>query len=126
MMTVVCFHSVGTAYCLPVEDARAVRSAVGLISLPAAGPDVAGVIPGDPPISVVSPLGPGGTKILVLEVAGRSFGVLVDAVTGLRRIDETEIRPPPDGQERRLVSGTLDFDGRLVFVADPRVLGERL
>ena len=126
MITVVCFRTVGAAYCLPVENTLAVRTAAGLVALPAAAPDVAGIIAGDPPISVVSPLGAGGGQILVLEAGGKPFGLLVDAVTGLRRIDETSIRAAPDGQGRNLVSGTIDVDGELVLLADPAAIGARL
>jgi chemotaxis signal transduction protein len=126
MVTMVCFYNVGTAYCLPVEDARAVLSSTGLVPLPAAGRDVVGIIAGDPPIAVISPLGTSGTQILVLAVAGKHFGLLVDAVTGLCKVDEAGIQPAPDGQERKLVSGTVDVDGQLVLVMDPHALRARV
>jgi chemotaxis signal transduction protein len=122
----VCFVSAGAAYCLPVEAARAVLPARGVITLPAGRPDVTGILPGNPPLSVLSVLGSGGRHILVIEADGKRFGLLVDAVSGLRRIDETDIRPAPDGQQRRLVSGTVDAGDGLILVADPAVLAERL
>ena len=122
----VCFSSAGTVYCLPVEAARAVRRADGMVPLPAARPDVTGIIPGDPPLTVLSPLGPGGRHILVLETDGKRFGLLVDAVSGLRRIDEADIRPDPEGQDRTLVSGTIDTGDGLILLTDPAALVERL
>lgn len=126
MTTMVCFVSAGAAYCVPVEAARAVRPARGVVTLPSGRPDVTGILPGDPPLSVLSLLGPGGRHILVLETNGKRFGLLVEAVSGLRRIDEADIRPAPDGQERRLVSGTIDADDGLILVADPAAMAERL
>ena len=126
MTTMVCFVSAGTDYCLPVEAARAVRPARGMIALPAGRPDVTGIVPGDPPLSVISVLGSGGRHILVIETAGKRFGLLVDAVSGLRRIDEADIRPAPDGQSRPLVAGTIDAGDGLILVADPVALADRL
>jgi chemotaxis signal transduction protein len=122
----VCFDSAGVAYCLPVDLARAVLPAAGMISLPAGRTDVTGVVPSTPPITVISVLGPGGHHILVLEVDGKKFGVVVDAVTGLRRVDERDISPAPQGQERKLVCGTVDAGSGLVFVADAVAMAERL
>jgi chemotaxis signal transduction protein len=126
MTTMVCFVSAGAAYCLPVEDARAVRPAEGMITLPAGRPDVTGIVPGNPPLSVLSVLGPGGRHILVLETGGKRFGLLVDRVSGLRRVEEADVRPAPDGQERKLVSGTIDAGDGLILVADPAAMAERL
>jgi chemotaxis signal transduction protein len=122
----VCFRAAGAAYCVPVQATRSVRTADGMIALPEPAPDVTGIIPGDPPLTVISPLRAQGTHILVIEAGGKTFGLLVDAVTGLQRIDDADIRPAPQGQDRPLISGTLDTDGHLVLVADPTALAGRL
>jgi chemotaxis signal transduction protein len=119
MKTMVQFEVSGSAYCLPVESTRAVRSSAGLVALPAPRPNVAGLLPGDPPLTVMQPLGPGGNHIIVMQVGDVRFGLLVEAVTGLRRIDETTIREAPRGQDQELVSGSIDIDGRLVLLTDP-------
>ena len=126
MTTMVYFEAAGTRYCLPVQATRSVRIADGMIALPDPASDVTGVIPGDPPLTVISPLQSKGLHVLVIESAGRTFGLLVDAVTGLRRIDDGDIRPAPQGQGRQLISGTLDTDGHLVLVADPSALAAQL
>ena len=126
MTTMVCFLAAGTGYCLPVQATRSVRPADDLISLPDPATGVVGMIPGDPPLTVISPLRSEGGHILVLETAGKTFGLLVEEVTGLERVDQDAIRPTPQGQDRQLVIGTLDIDGRLVLVADPDALAERL
>jgi chemotaxis signal transduction protein len=97
-----------------------------MVALPAALPDVAGIVPGDPPLTVISPLGGGGGQILVIDDGNKSFGLLVDTVTGLRRIDEADIRLAPHGQQRPLVSGTVETDGQLILVTDCAALAGRL
>lgn len=59
MTTMVRFQASGTAYCLPVEATMAVLRASGMVNLPAPHPDVSGIIPGDPPLTVISPFGTG-------------------------------------------------------------------
>lgn len=127
MTTMVCFQAAGAAYCLPLRAARSVRTAADVIELPDAGADVAGIVPGDPPLTVLSPLESSGRHILVIEAQGQAFGLLVDHVTGLKEVDADDIRPAPKGQGRhRLVSGTIDVDGGIVFVADPTALAGQL
>ena len=126
MTTMVCFQAGGAAYCLPLEATRSVCRADALIPLPDPAVDIAGIIPGDPPLTVISPLQRDGRHILVIEADDKTFGLLVDLVTGLQRFDDGAIRPAPQGQGRPLVSGTLDCDDHLVFVADPLALAGRL
>ena len=66
MTTMVCFRSAGAAYCMPVDATRAVRDISGMIALQAGRPDVAGTIPGNPPLTVISPLGVGGGSVVVV------------------------------------------------------------
>lgn len=124
--TMVCFTAAGGAYCLPVDATRAVRRADGLLALPGSGGDVAGVLPGDPPLTVLSSLGAGGGHILVVESGPTVFGLQVDAVTGLRRIADTDIHPAPPGQDRSLISGTVGDAGALLMVTDAKALAARL
>jgi chemotaxis signal transduction protein len=124
--TMVCFRAAGAAYCLPVEATRGVRSSSGMIVLPAARPDVAGLMPGSPPLTVISPLGAAGGHVLVVEAGDTTFGLLVDKVMGLRRVQDAHVRVAPRGQERGLVSGTLEDGDALILVADADALAERL
>jgi chemotaxis signal transduction protein len=126
MTTMVCFRTSGAAYCLPLDVAVSVRTSEDLISLPDPAPEVAGIIPGNPPLTVISPFGSSGAHIIVVDAEQKKFGVLVDEVTGLRQVDAADMRPAPEGQARVLISGTLDNDGQLVFVADPIALAGRL
>jgi chemotaxis signal transduction protein len=126
MTTMVCFRTSGATYCLPLDVAVSVRTSEDLISLPDPAPEVAGIIPGNPPLTVISPFGSSGAHIIVVDAEQKKFGVLVDEVTGLRQVDAADMRPAPEGQARVLISGTLDNDGQLVFVADPIALAGRL
>lgn len=126
MTTMVCFQVSGTAYCLPVDATRAVLRSTGMISLPAPHPDVSGIVPGDPPLTVISPLGAGGAHILVICTDEHTFGLQVEEVTGLRRVDDVDIHPAPHGQDQQLVSGTIDAWGELVMVASASALAGRL
>lgn len=126
MTTMVCFRSAGAAYCLPVEATRAVRTVDGLVPVPGAGADIAGVLPGSPPLTVLSTLGAGGSHVVVVESRGASFGLLVDFVSGLRRFADNEVRPAPTGQGSAFICGLVDLDGELILVADPDALAARL
>ena len=126
MTTMVCFTAANAEYCLPVQAARSVRTTDGMISLPNSNPDVAGMIPGDPPLTVISPLHGDRGHILIIQAGDKTFGLLVDAVTGLRRIDDADIGPAPEGQNRPLISGALHTGGRLVLVTDPFALAGQL
>jgi chemotaxis signal transduction protein len=126
MTTMVHFQSAGTAYCMPVDATRAVRRTTGMIALPAPGPDIVGILPGEPPLTVISPLGTGGTHVLIVSAGDKTFGLLVDTVTGLRRVPDADIRPPPAGQDRPLICGTIHTGTELILVADPNALAGRL
>ncbi|TFD76071.1 hypothetical protein E3T48_10700 [Cryobacterium fucosi] len=126
MTTMVCFRSDGASYCLPVEATRAVRTADGLVPVPGSGPDIAGVLPGGPPLTVLSALGAGGSHVIVVESRGASFGLLVDSVSGLRRFADDEVRPAPTGQDVAFICGLVDSGGDLILVADPEALAARL
>ena len=125
MRTVVCFDAAGRSYCISVGSIRSVRLATGIVALPAPRADVAGILPGDPPITVVCPLGSTGSQVLVLEVGLKTFGLLVDSVIGLRQVTDA-VGQPPDGQDRDLVRETVVADGRLLLVADPAILAGQL
>ena len=126
MMTVVDFRTSGGRYCIPVEAAVAVRSASGLVPLPAPRDGVVGILPATRPITVLSILGSGRDHILVVAVDGQTFGILVEEVTGLSRIDDAEIGVAPGGQAEAFISGVISRTDGLVLVADPAALADRL
>jgi chemotaxis signal transduction protein len=126
MMTVVEFRTSGGRYCVPVDAAIAVRFANGLIELPAPRAGVVGILPDEQPLTVLSLLGGGCDQVLVLVAEGHTFGLLVEEVTGLSRIDEADIRVAPEGQEEAFISGVISRDCGLVLLADPAALAGRL
>jgi len=103
-----------------------VRFASGLVDLPAPRAGVVGILPADQPITVLSVLGSGRHHVLVVAAAGHTFGLLVEEVTGLSRIDDQDIRVAPDGQDDALICGVINQDDGITLVADPARLAERL
>jgi chemotaxis signal transduction protein len=126
MSTLVCFRTGDGNFALPVEVTVAVRTATGLVPLPGSRPDVAGVLPGDPPLTVLTTFGRGSDRVLVIRSGQDEYGLLVEEVTGLREVTPDEIGPAPVGQDHGLVTGVVQRDGGLVLLADPVALAGRL
>lgn len=118
----VCFRAGDTSYCVPVLATRAVRTTAGILSMPWTRRGVTGIIPGTPALTVICPLVEGGSHVLIICTPTKTFGLQVDAVSSLIRVEDSEIGPAPDGQARNLVSGTAERDGQLLLVADPQAL----
>jgi chemotaxis signal transduction protein len=95
-----------------------------MVALPAPAQNVAGLLPGDPPLTVLAPYGTYGEHVIVMHVDDQDCGLLVESVTGLRRIDEDDIRPAPRGQETAIVAGSIVIDGEMVLVVDPRAIAD--
>lgn len=126
MTTLVCFRHAECWYGIPVGVTRAVHSAAGVIPLPQPRAGVVGVMPGGDPISVLAPFGAGGGRVLVVEHDRVSFGIAVDDVTGLVRVDDAEFTAPPAGQAEPVISATVQHDGKLLLLADPAALARQL
>ena len=126
MKTMVCFRTQQGRFAMPVESTLSVRKADGLVDLPAPRAEIVGVLPGDPPLSVLSSLGLGGDHVLVVVADDVRYGLHVCEVLGVRRFQDDEIGPPPKGQASELIAGMLYENGELVLVADPRALAARL
>jgi chemotaxis signal transduction protein len=122
----VCFRTAQGQFALPVESTLSVRGTDGLVELPSAGADTVGVLPGDPPLSVLSTLGTGGDHVLVVIAGDTRFGLHVLEVLGVHRFDDGQIGPPPKGQSDGLIAGTITAPGELVLVADAQALAARL
>lgn len=119
MSTVLRFLSAGGQYAVPIEHCREVRPAAQVQPLPASRPGVVGVLPWrDRVLSVVSPLGPCGDHVIVLDAGNRPFGLLVDEVIGVERLDAPVAGAPPPGQELPLISAAASRDDALLLVVD--------
>ena len=123
MTAMVRFRAGGTAYAVPVGNVRQVRPGDGVVHLPAARAGVAGLLRLDgAALPVLSVLGAGDERILVLEAGGGTFGLLVEDVSGVMDLDDGSLGPPPAGQAGALVTGVADMAGELVLVVDPAAI----
>ena len=123
MRTLVRFRAADTAYALPVEHVTEVRSAADVTPLPASRPGVAGLVPrAEGAIPVLSILCETGGHVIVIDEGTSTFGLLVDEVTEVVRVDEERVGPPPEGQADRAVSGVVQDEGGLLLVLDATAL----
>jgi chemotaxis signal transduction protein len=126
MTAMLCVRAAATTYCLPVSATRAVRSAATLTALPAPKDTVVGVLPDDPPVTVLAPFGIGGRHVVVVDDKGARFGLLVDEVSGLRNIDAAAVGAAPPGQARQIIAGSIRDTDEVLFVIDPAALAGAL
>jgi chemotaxis signal transduction protein len=127
MRQLVRFRTADGTYAVPVEHAREVRPADGLLPLPSPRAGVAGLLArGDDAVPVLAVLGAGRGHVLVLEVAGRVFGLLVEAVIGVESADDAAVAPPPPGQDDPIVAGVIHEGEAMVLLVDVAELGRSL
>jgi len=61
------------------------------------------------------------TRIIVVEVKGKTIGMLVDAVSEVLRIPVNTIEPPPEiisGLDAQYISGVAKFNDQLIIILD--------
>lgn len=127
MNVMVCFTTAQGSFAIPVEQVRHIFPAAGLAELPDARPHIAGLLrPEAEALPVLSVLGQGGEHILHLDDGHREFGLLVDQVTGVHRLDVAIVRPAPEGQRDELVSGVVQSAGEARLLVDARTIGRTL
>ncbi|MFZ6008020.1 MAG: protein phosphatase CheZ, partial [Nitrospirota bacterium] len=63
-----------------------------------------------------------GEKVIVVTSGRITFGVLVDSITGVITIEESEIEPPTDFNASDIVSGVAKVDDKLVVMLDTKKL----
>jgi chemotaxis signal transduction protein len=132
--TVVAFRSGGQHWAVAVEQVRRVLHAARLVPLPDPKPGVAGLLHDDGgAVTVLSPLGATRGQVLVLDHQGKAVGLLVDEVTGVERLQDSETGTPPAGQRSPLVAGILTGslgsgppEGEFLLLLDVAVLAEGL
>ena len=68
------------------------------------------------------------TRIMVVNVAGKTIGIIVDAVNEVLRISQEQIAPPPPtvaGLGREYLTGLVKLEKRLLILLDiDKILGE--
>lgn len=115
------------AYALPVEATSAVLEPIGLEPLPSPRPGVLGLLrPQRHGLPVLDVLDTEGEHVVVVEAAGRRFGLLVAAVSGVVRVPPSAFGPAPEGQELRVVCARAATVHGSVLVLDPVVLAQQL
>ncbi|HEX2040444.1 MAG TPA: chemotaxis protein CheW [Acidimicrobiales bacterium] len=124
--TLVGFRTADGRYAVPVEHAREVRAAEGIVPLPAPRPGVVGLLPrGDEALPVLDALGAGSKHVLVLD-AGQPYGLLVEEVSGVVSVEEGDVGPPPPGQEDAVIVGVVASGESLLLLVDATALAGSL
>lgn len=119
------------AYAVPIASVREIVNPGALTSLPHLPASVAGVADHRGEVIVVVDLrarfglGPSQdqsrSKWVLLVVAGRVVGLIVDQVTDVFGTGSDHVRPAPvmgGGEDIRGISGVTSHDGALTFVLD--------
>lgn len=127
MRALVTFRAAGQQYALDVEAAGAVLEPDQIEPLPDALPDVAGIVRrGDVTLTVVAPFGAGGLHVLVVRAGEGDLALLVEEVTGVVRVPDDAVGPPPQGQGAGLVVGVVRGPPLDALLLDPAALAARL
>ncbi|MCU1365793.1 MAG: hypothetical protein JWL72_1896 [Ilumatobacteraceae bacterium] len=129
MKTLVCFRTTLGQFALPVESTLAVRSTSGLICLPSPRAGIVGLLPGDPPLALISTLGDSGDQVVVATGRDLRYGIQAIEVLGVRRFPDDALGPAPLGQLDGLICGTVrtaeDTDS-MMLIADSDALAALL
>lgn len=59
------------------------------------------------------------TRIIVVNVANKTIGMVVDAVNEVLRVNENQIEPPPSsvaGIDHRYITGLVKFESKLLIM----------
>lgn len=68
------------------------------------------------------------TRIMVVNMAGKTIGIIVDAVSEVLRISRDQIAPPPPtvtGSDRNYLTGLVNLENRLLILLNlDKLLGD--
>ncbi len=118
-------------YAVPISEVKEIVNPVSLTELPHAPPAVAGVADHRGEVvpivdlrvrfGVHGPRDDRRTKWILVDVAGRTVGLIVDSVTEVFGTGGAELRAPPRlgaGDDVRGIAGVTSHEGRLTFVLE--------
>jgi purine-binding chemotaxis protein CheW len=124
-------------YAVPIARVKEITNPMILVELPHAPPSIVGVSDyrGDvvPVVDLRLRFGLPATnptrktKWIVVDVAGRTVAIVVDAVTEVFGTGGADLRPAPSlggGDDVRGLAGVTNFAGKLVFVLETARLRE--
>jgi purine-binding chemotaxis protein CheW len=125
------FGVAGTAYALPSRDVQHMEMIEGVTRVPNAPAHVDGVVFSRgqvvPAVNLRARFGferipyDLRSRLIVVQSAGRSLGLIADEAREFVRIDAETIKPPQDaiaGTDGAYVKGIVSLDGRLIVVLD--------
>lgn len=131
MTELLSFRVGGQDYSVDIMSVREIRGSARATSLPHAPPFVRGVINlrGTvlPIVDLAARLGLDAGEslarnvIIVVDLGGRTVGLMVDAVSDILAIPDSEMQPPPDlaaDASRSFISALTIVDGRMIRVLD--------
>lgn len=126
MRALVVFRTPAGRYAVDVACTGGVVEVEQLQPLPDPLPGVDGLLHvGGDVLPLLSVLGGPGAHAVVVESGGRRFALLAEEVTGVVKIRDDGVAPPPAGQDSAIVTGVVTAAGDALLV-DPAVLAERL
>jgi purine-binding chemotaxis protein CheW len=127
----VTFSAAGQMFGLPIECVQDVFKPARITRVPLAGPEIAGVLNLRGRIVTAVELrirlglgareGGNGPMAIGIESQGESFGLLVDAVGEVLKLDEGEREANPVNLDRHLArvsAGVYRLDGELLVILD--------
>lgn len=127
MKTMVRFRTAQGTCLIAAEQVLEVRSAQGVRTFPGPRDDIVGLVERQGrALTVMSTLGAGGGQVLLLATTGGAFGLLVDEVYGIAKVEESDLGPAPAGQSRPLVEAVVNTRTGLELVISTDELWHQL
>lgn len=125
------FHLQGREYGIPIMRVREIINLPDIVRIPQSPPYLRGitnlrgsVIPVVDLKQLIGVSGEGGVKVIVISSGRITFGLLVDGITGVIGIDDSQIEAPEhltNGHGDH-VHGIAKIDGRLIVLLDIKKL----
>ena len=127
MRTLVRFRARHGMCAIPMEFVVGVRRAAEVRPFPGQRDDVMGLIGLDGgTVPVLKVLSSEGGHVMLLKTAAGAYGLLVDEVVGVVRLQDSQVQPPPAGGGDPLLEAIIKTDGDVDFLISADELAHRL